>query len=132
MKKVIYSIIAVFMLVACTNEFEDANINPYEISEESLTQDFNHIGSFFPSMLSNIFGHQIEENLIAESYCDYMATPTPFVSGKNNTTYYITWNTYWDRMYNSIMSPATQVIYKADQGGFEVFARWAKLIQILG
>ncbi len=120
------------MLGACTSEFEDANINPYEISEESLTQDFNHIGSFFPSMLSNIFGHQIEENLIAESFCDYMATPTPFAGGVNNTTYYIRWNTYWDRIYNSIMSPATQVIYKANQGGYEMFTRWAKLIQILG
>lgn len=120
------------MLGACTSEFEDANINPYEISEESLTQDFNHIGSFFPSMLSNIFGHQIEENLIAESFCDYMATPTPFAGGINNTTYYIRWNTYWDRIYNSIMSPATQVIYKANQGGYEMFSRWAKLIQILG
>jgi hypothetical protein len=132
MKKILSFIITAFMLVACTSEFEEANINPYEISEESLKQDFNHIGSFFPSMLNNIFGHQIEENLIAESYCDYMAAPTPFASGKNNTTYYITWNTYWNRIYNDLMSPSTQVIYKADQGGFEVFSRWAKLIQILG
>lgn len=132
MKKLIYILLAAFTLSACTSEFEDANINPYEISEESLTQDFNHIGSFFPSMLSNIFGHQIEENLIAESFCDYMATPTPFAGGVNNTTYYIRWNTYWDRIYNNIMSPATQVIYKADQGGYEVFSRWARLIQILG
>ena len=73
-------LMVVFLIVAnaCTNQFGEANLNPYEISEESLMQDFNNVGAYFPSMLGNIFGHQIEENLVAESFCDYMATPTPF------------------------------------------------------
>lgn len=132
MKKILYLFFAAFLMNACTDGFEEANVNPYEISDESLTQDFNHIGSFYPSLLANIFGHQVEENLVAESYCDYMATPTPFVSGRNNTTYYITWNTYWDRIYNNLMAPASQVIDIAEEGGYDVFAAWAKLIRILG
>lgn len=123
---------AALLLGACTSEFEKANQNPYEITNESLTQDFNHIGSFFPTIMSNFFGHQIEENLVAESFCDYMATPTPFASGVNNTTYYIRWNTYWDRIYNNVMSPASQVINIADQGGYTMFSAWAKLMKILG
>jgi hypothetical protein len=83
-------------------------------------------------MLGNIFGHQIEENLVAESFADYMATPTPFAGGVNNTTYYIRWNTYWDRIYKDLMAPANQVIKIADEGGYTVFSSWAKLIQIMG
>ncbi len=132
MKKILFIFIVALFANACTDGFEEANINPYEITHESLEQDFNHIGSFYPSLLGNLFGHQIEENLIAESFCDYMATPTPFVSGINNTTYYITWNTYWDRIYDKLMSPASQVIDIAEEGGYSVFAQWAKLIQILG
>ena len=96
MKKSIFLLMAAFLLItnACTDQFEEANTNPYEISGESLKQDFNHVGAYYSSMLGNIFGHQIEENLVAESFADYMATPTPFAGGVNNTTYYIRWNTY--------------------------------------
>ncbi len=132
MKKLLYIFIIAFFANACTDGFEDANVNPYQITDESLEQDFNHIGSFYPTMLYNIFGHQVEENLVAESFCDYMATPTGFVNGVNNTTYYIRWNSYWDRIYNSIMSPASQVISIAEEGGYDVFVAWAKLIRILG
>jgi len=132
MKKILFLFILAAFASSCTDNFEEANTNPYEISDESLTQDFNHVGAYYPSMLNNIFGHQIEENLVAESFCDYMATPTPFVGGVNNTTYYIRWNTYWDRVYGSIMAPSRQVISIAEEGGYDVFAEWAKLIQILG
>ncbi len=133
MKKILFIFIIALLANACTDGFEDANVNPYEITSESLEQDFNHIGSFYPTMLYNIFGHQVEENLAAESYCDYMATPTPFVSGINNTTYKITWNGgLWNRVYGSIMAPASQVIDIAEEGGYTVFVEWAKLIRILG
>lgn len=132
MKKIIFILIVAFFANACTDQFEEANTNPYEISGESLKQDFNHVGAYYSSMLGNIFGHQIEENLVAESFCDYMATPTPFVSGVNNTTYYIRWNTYWDRIYGSIMAPSKQVIEIAEADGYTVFSSWAKLIQVLG
>ncbi|MHA7111221.1 SusD/RagB family nutrient-binding outer membrane lipoprotein [Sunxiuqinia elliptica] len=132
MKKIFFTMMLALALGACTDQFEDANTNPYEISGESLKQDFNHVGAYFSSMLGNIFGHQIEENLVAESFADYMATPTPFVSGVNNTTYYIRWNTYWNRIYNSLMAPSKQVIEIAEEDGYEVFAQWARLVRILG
>lgn len=132
MKKFIFILVAAFFANACTDQFEEANKNPYEITGESLKQDFNHVGAYYSSMLNNIFGHQIEENLVAESFADYMATPTPFVSGVNNTTYYIRWNTYWDRIYSDIMAPSKQVIEIAEADGYDVFAEWARLIRILG
>ncbi len=133
MKKVLFIFITgLLVLSACTKDFEEANVNPYEVTDEDLLQDHNDVGSFYPSLLANIFGHQIEENLVAESFCNYMATPTPFVNGVNNTTYYITWNTYWDRIYDNLMAPSGQVMNLALDGDATVFYQWAKLIRILG
>jgi hypothetical protein len=132
MKKVIFLMMLIFVMGACTDQFKEANTNPYQISEESLQQDFNHIGAYFPSLLDGLFGYQIDENLVQDCFVRQMATPTPFVGGINNTTYYIRWNTYWNQIYDNVMSPAKQVIKKADEGGYEVFSAWAKLIRIFG
>lgn len=117
---------------ACTDDFVELNESPYEIDDESLKQDFNNVGAFYPPMLKNLFGHQIEHNLSHDSWVRHLATPTPFVGGINNTTYYIRWNTYWNRIYGQIMSPATNVTKIAIAEDYPVFVEWAKLIKILG
>lgn len=131
MKKFISAILTVIVLGACTKEFEETNTNPNEISGESLKQDFNNVGAFFPTMLQNIYGIQVDHNLTNDSFARHLATPTPFVGGVNNTTYYIRWNGYWDREYNSVMAPANQVIAIAEEEGNDVFVAWAKLIKIV-
>jgi hypothetical protein len=132
MKKIILALTVALILGACTKDFNSANTNPYQVSNASLNQDYNLLGSPFSSLLSNLFGDQIEENLIQDSYSRQMATGTPFANDVNNTTYYITWNTYWDRIYNSVMAPSQQVIKLANAGGYPVFTAWAKLVRILG
>jgi hypothetical protein len=132
MKKIIYTLSLALLIGACTENFEDANTNPYEISGESLKQDFNHVGAYYPSLLSGLFGYQVDENLVQDVFVRHMATPTPFVGGVNNTTYYIRWNTYWAQIYDKVMAPSQQVIKLADAGGYTVFSAWAKLIRILG
>ncbi|NJB70356.1 hypothetical protein GGR42_000818 [Saonia flava] len=131
MKKLIYLITVILALGACTDKFEETNTNPYEITGESLQQDFNHVGSFYPSMLGQLFGNQIDHNLINDTYAQHLATPTPFVGGVNNTTYYIRWNSYWAREYDNIMAPAKQVIEVAEADGYTMFVEWANLIKIL-
>lgn len=121
----------VSLLVGCTKNFDELNTNPYQISDESLRQGNNHIGAFFPAMLNNIFGDQIEHNLANESFVRHLGTPTPFVGGVNNTTYYIRWNSYWGRVYGSVMAPARQVLEIAEAENNEVFAAWVKLIRVL-
>jgi hypothetical protein len=130
MKKIFFIIALTLGLFACTDNFEEANRDQFLISDEELDQDFNRLGSPFQSLLSNLFGHQIEEDLVHDNFVRHLGTPTPFVGGVNNTTYYIRWNTYWDRIYNSVMSPAEQVMSQADEGGYEVFSAWAKLLQV--
>ncbi len=135
MKKIIYLCIVTLLLSAgCTGDFENLNQDPTQITDESLKQDFNNVGSFFPPMLKNLFGHQIEHNLSHDSWVRHLATPTPFVGGINNTTYFIRWNTYWDRIYREIMSASNLVELKIENENLDVpvFVEWAKLIRILG
>lgn len=118
---------------ACTDNFDSTNTNPYQITDKSLEQDFNHVGAFYPSMLDNIFNDQIADNLAHEAFVGHLGTPTPFVSNRNNTTYYITWgDPYWNGIYSNIMAPARQVIKIAEEGGYDVFVAWAKLIRVIG
>src|SRR5688572_6116580 len=127
------STVVALLLSACTDNFVSTNTNPYQISDESLEQDFNHVGAFYPSMLDNIFNDQIADNLAHESFVGHLGTPTPFVSNRNNTTYYITWgDPYWNGVYNNIMAPARQVIAIAEEGGYDAFTAWAKLIRVVG
>jgi len=106
--------------------------DPNQISDEMLQQDFNLVGSPFSSMIFNLNGHQIEEDLCYDSWMGLMGTPTDFVGNVNNTTYYIRWNTYWDRVYGSIMSPAKQVIQLATDNNLPMFGTWAKLVRLIG
>ena len=133
MKRIIYLLITalLFNISACTDGFEDLNQNPYQITDESLTQDFNNVGAFYAPMFQNLFGNQVNHNLSNVSWVRHLGTPTNFVGGINNTTYYIRWNGYWNRVYNSIMSPSGLVILKAEDEDFPVFVQWAKLIRIL-
>ncbi len=132
MKKILSFVVLTLLLAACTEKFDDMNTNPYRVTNESLKQDFNHVGAYFSSMLANLQGHQVEEDLLTDSYVRHVGTPTPFVGNRNNTTYYVTWNSFWGRIYGSVMSPSRQVIKIADADGYTVFSAWAKLIQVLG
>jgi hypothetical protein len=120
-------------LYSCTDDFAELNTNPNQITDESLKQNFNHIGAYFPSMLNAISGNQVMHNLNNDSWVKHYATPTPFVGGVNNTTYYPRWiHQYWNRIYGSIMAPGRQVIQIAEADGYDMFVQWAKLIQIFG
>jgi len=136
-KKIIYIlfIIGLVSLNSCTDDFAELNTNPIQITDVSLEQNFNHIGAYFPTMLNAFLGgkHQTTYNLAADSWVRHFATPSTFVAGVNNTTYAPVWiNQLWDKTYNSIMSPSSQVIQIAEEGGYDMFVQWAKLIQVIG
>ena len=131
MKKIFSALLILSIFVSCTKDFERANTNPNQISDKLLEQDFNLIGSPFSGLLFNLFGHQIEEDLCHDSWMGHLQSPTPFVGNVNNTTYYVRWNVYWDRVYGSVMSPSKQVIELATEKNQPLFATWAKLIRVL-
>mgnify|MGYP000882765686 CR=1 FL=1 len=131
MKKLFIILLFLGALASCTKDFVSENQDPYQISDELLQQDFNLVGSPFSGMMFNLFGHQIEEDLCYDSWMGYLNTPTPFVGNVNNTTYYIRWNSYWDRVYGSVMSPSKQVIALAKTANLPLFATWAKMVRVL-
>ena len=134
MKHIFYACLLMVGFSSCTKNFESINQNPNQISDEMLKQDFNLVGSPFSGMLYELHGNQgsqTQEDLCYDSWMGYMNTPTGFVSNRNNTTYYITWNSYWGRQYNNVMSPARQVIRLAKTNNLPLFATWANLIRIL-
>jgi hypothetical protein len=131
MKQIIIALLGLVLLGSCTKDFEETNQDPNQISDELLKQDFNLVGSPFSGMIFNLNGHQIEEDLCYDSWMGFMATPTDFVGNVNNTTYYMRWNVYWDRVYGQVMSPAKQVIQLAEDNNLPLFATWAKLVRIL-
>jgi len=139
MKKIIFITVAVFALFfsACTDNFEEINTHPYQISGESLEQDFNHVGAYFKTLWSGhwftaIIGHQTMHNLSNTTWVQQLGCPTPFVGGVNNTTFYMRWAPYWNRIYGSVMAPANQVKKIAEEGEYDVFAQWAQLVMITG
>jgi len=82
MKKIITLAVLVLLMGSCTKNFDEINTNPYQITDESLTQDFNHVGAYFQGLLSNLQGHQVEEDLLTDSFVRHFGTPTPFVSNR--------------------------------------------------
>jgi hypothetical protein len=140
MKKAIYiftTMILVLMFSACTDDFAEINRHPHLLTDQDLQQDFNHLGAFYqPLLRATYFGrttdrHQIQHNLTHESFIRHLATPSVFAGGVNNTTYHITWNTYWAHVYAEVMSPANHVMKVAIEGEYEVFEKWARLLQVV-
>ena len=131
MKKIIIALISLIAFAACTDNFIETNTNPNQISKEQLLEDNNLVGSPFSIMIYNLNGGQVEEDLCADNWMGYMGTPTDFVGNVNNTTYSITWNSFWGREYGSVMAPAKQVIQDAAEYKLPMFITWAKLVRIL-
>ncbi|KAF2328565.1 RagB/SusD family nutrient uptake outer membrane protein [Flavobacterium daemonense] len=109
---------SLFAAVSCTSDFNDINTNPTGFTNQQLTQDFNDIRSPFTSMFTGIFNtlhwkYQLQQNLSADIWSGYMATPTPFkgLSGDNSNYNLVDgWNTYiWDLPYVDVMANSLKV-----------------------
>ncbi|PIB34661.1 hypothetical protein BFP72_04165 [Reichenbachiella sp. 5M10] len=122
----------------CTDKFEEINTNPYGISNEALTQDFNHIGGRVVQATQNIYVitpawvTQLQQNLNADIYSGYLAPPTPFAGNINNNTYSLVdgWNGFiWSSAYESVMYPlATMDETAGDE--FPQFVAWGKIVRV--
>ncbi len=129
MKKILKYALASFMatgLMNCTDDFEKVNTNPHGISNQSLTQMFNHIGSEFQPMFLNVFNvtpawnYQLQQNLIGDVYSGYMTPPTPFAGNVNNMTYSLVdgWNGFpWSDAYTSVMPKALNIQNAIESAG---------------
>jgi hypothetical protein len=145
MKKILKYILAIFMVVNfmnCTDNFEKINTDPNGISDESLTQMFNHIGGEFQPMFLNVFNvtpawnYQLQQGLIGDVYSGYMTPPTPFAGNINNMTYSLVsgWNGFpWSDAYDNVMAQVSNVkkaIKEANDPSGEKFVHLANIIRV--
>ena len=146
--KYIQVLIILVIINACTDDFKNINTDPHGISQESLTQQNNHIGSRFSPMFANIirtepaWNYQLQQNLNADVFSGYMTAPTPFAGNINNQTYSLIdgWNNFiWNDAYdanngNGVIPYAReikqQVTLSNSQGG-EKFIYLANIIKVM-
>jgi Susd and RagB outer membrane lipoprotein len=123
--------------MGCTDNFENINTNPNGFTNAQIQQDFNDIRGQFPSLFNGIYNnlhwkYQLQQNLNADLWSGYMATPTPFRGGSNNSTYDLVdgWNGFvWDLAYQNAMASALKVEQRA-KGKYNQFYAWSLILKV--
>ncbi|MDH6358249.1 RagB/SusD family nutrient uptake outer membrane protein [Parabacteroides sp. PF5-9] len=146
MKKIIKytlaTLSAVAILSSCTDGFDKMNTSPFGVTDNELTQDNNIIGMHFPRIQQSIYfnyggwGYQYQtfQNLSADIWGGYMATPSNFKGGINNQTYFLNndWNdSFWSLTYSGVMVNQLKVSEKCKDLGYETYAHFDAINTIL-
>jgi hypothetical protein len=130
--------VSLLAVVSCTDRFEEINSNPAGQTTELLEQDFNHVKGLFLPMFNNVlvfnpeWFYQVQQGLQGDVWSGYMATPTPFRGGTNNTTYDLVdgWNGFaWSAGYSTVMANALKVEQRA-KGKYDQFYAWSLIIKV--
>jgi len=126
--------------VGCTDNFEEINTNPNGITLTDFEQDFNNIKGGFAPMFNNIqvlspeWVYQLQQGLNSDIWSGYMATPTGFAGGINNTTYSLVdgWNGFiWDYGYKNVMFNAFDIANKS-KGKYDQFYALSLILKVEG
>lgn len=97
---------------SCTDKMEGLNeSNLKNIAPDDLKMDANEGGFLLPAMIRAVnhpgTGNQTQQNLLAESYANYLEAPSNFLGNVNTTTYAtkgISWTGAWTIPTNGIMN----------------------------
>jgi len=126
--------------VSCTSDFNEINTNPTGITAENLEQDFNHVKVPFTTMFTGIFNtlhwkYQLQQNLSADIWSGYMATPTPFKGAAgDNSNYNLVdgWNGFiWSLPYTDVMANALK-IEQSTKGKYDQFYAISLILKVEG
>jgi hypothetical protein len=131
---------SLLMAVGCTGDFAEINTNPTGFSSSQLEQDFNHIKSPLASSFTGIFNtthwkYQLQQNLNADLWSGYMATPTPFkgAAGDNSNYNYVNgWNGFvWDLAYTDVMANSYK-LQNLTKGKYDQFYALSLILKVEG
>ncbi|MES2875124.1 MAG: SusD/RagB family nutrient-binding outer membrane lipoprotein [Bacteroidota bacterium] len=96
---------------SCTDKMEGMNeSNLKNIAPDDLKMDANEGGFLLPAMIRSVnapgTANQTQQNLLAESYANYLEAPSNFLGNVNTTTYVtrISWTGAWNIPTNGIMN----------------------------
>jgi hypothetical protein len=131
---------SLLMAVGCTGDFDALNKNPEGFTNEQLEQDFNNIKAPLNAEFLGIFNtthwkYQLQQNLNADIWSGYMATPTPFkgAAGDNSNYNYVNgWNGFiWDLAYTDVMANAYQ-LERLTKGKYDQFYALSLILKVEG
>lgn len=132
--------ISLLLAVGCTGDFDELNLNPEGFTSTQLEQDFNHIKAPLNAEFLGIFNtthwkYQLQQNLNADIWSGYMATPTPFkgAAGDNSNYNYVNgWNGFiWDLAYTDVMANAYQ-LERLTKGKYDQFYSLSLILKVAG
>ena len=141
MKNKVYSIILLAVLATALQgckKWEEYNTNPYGVTNEMLSADFNDVGAYFPTIQQGIYNNtclwawemQTAQNLTADEWCGYMMHPSVFQNNINPATLFLI-NSWvcgmWDLTYRDVMSP----IFTSIESRAEDYPHFYAVAQIL-
>ncbi|MCR5758733.1 MAG: SusD/RagB family nutrient-binding outer membrane lipoprotein [Bacteroidales bacterium] len=120
------------------SKWEEYNTDPYGVTNELLSADFNDVGAYFPTIEQGIYNNtclwawemQTAQNLTADTWCGYMQAPTPFQNNINPSTLFLirSWvGGMWDLTYRDVMSP----IFTSIQSRQEDYPHFYAVAQIM-
>lgn len=100
----------IFVVTSCTKGFDGLNVDRGDISDADLAKDGAEAAFLLPIMMNYIVvtttAEQTQQNLQAESYANYLETPTNF-KGNVNTTTYVTkgmWGGSYNQSTNNVLN----------------------------
>jgi hypothetical protein len=146
MKRVIiYGFILIAGSLSSCSDFEGLNTNPLGVSDLELSQDNSFIGSHFPAIQQSIYFnfntgngadymYQTFQNLNADIWSGYMASPSNFRGGVNNQTYALVpgWDdSCWSETYTHLMPNSLKIKEKVDDTGRDTYFHFDAINTIL-
>lgn len=102
------------LLASCTNNFEDLNTNPDEVTDGMANRDNAKNGSFFLQMQQNVIpiheasDYQVIEVMTGDGYVGYFGSPDPNINSAGRYSW--SGNSNWPglmftRAYKDVMNP---------------------------
>lgn len=137
MKNIIAGLLfaTLWVLGACTSDFERINSNPSGIPPENIPVESRFaqpMQSIYLNYQNKDFEFQLVQNLNSDLYSGYLETPTPFNSNNNNSTYLMNegWNNWPFKVGELyIMKPISDILKNTELIDYIAIA---KIIRVAG
>lgn len=144
MRFILFFILTLSVLSACTGGFRDMNTDKTGITEEDMRIDFNHIGIPLNIVQQGIYFNydfgkgknwpfQLMQNLCADMFCGYMHDYKPHNGGSNNSDYNLQdgWNSsMWENTYAYIF-PQIKKSEDSTAGRYPQFYAITKILKVM-